>query len=148
LNTINGLLEYDKRLLEEKLTFVKELDQKIIEICEVVDIASEIDEAEELVSRVLETTQDPPVDVLKTFWGTESIGIKGDPEPKEIIESFNGSVHFNGTRYMMLSYHGNKIALQYRVITSCVKNVSDLYIARCCISQSYYRINVYNVRSD
>ena len=29
LNTINGLLE-------EKLTFVKELDQKIIEICEVV----------------------------------------------------------------------------------------------------------------
>jgi hypothetical protein len=48
LNTINGLLE-------EKLRFVKELDQKIIEICEVVDIASEIDEAEELVSRVLDT---------------------------------------------------------------------------------------------
>ena len=30
---------------------------------------------------------------------------------------------------MKLNYHGNKIALQYRVITSCVKNVSDLYIA-------------------
>ena len=48
LNTINGLLE-------EKLRFVKELDEKIIEICEVVDISSEIDEAEELVSRVLDT---------------------------------------------------------------------------------------------
>ncbi|CAB4035917.1 Poly P3, partial [Paramuricea clavata] len=48
LNTINGLLE-------EKLRFVKELDEKIIEICEVVDIANEIDEAEELVSRVLDT---------------------------------------------------------------------------------------------
>ena len=48
LNTISGLLE-------EKLRFVKELDEKIIEICEVVDISSEIDEAEELVSRVLDS---------------------------------------------------------------------------------------------
>ena len=48
LNTISGLLK-------EKLRFVKELDEKIIEICEVVDISSEIDEAEELVSRVLDT---------------------------------------------------------------------------------------------
>ena len=47
----------------------------------------------------LETTQDPLVDVLKKFWETESIGIKGDPEPKEFIESFNESVHFNGKRY-------------------------------------------------
>ena len=47
----------------------------------------------------LETTQDPLVDVLKKFWDTESIGIKGDPEPKEFIESFNESVHFNGKRY-------------------------------------------------
>ena len=46
-----------------------------------------------------ETMQDPLVDILKTFWETESIGIKGDPEPKDIIESFNESVHFNGTRY-------------------------------------------------
>ena len=46
-----------------------------------------------------ETTQDLLVDVLKTFWETESIGINGDPEPKEFIESFNESVHFNGTRY-------------------------------------------------
>ena len=48
LNTITGLLE-------GKLKFVKQLDEKIIEICEVKDIVAEIDEAEELVSRVLDT---------------------------------------------------------------------------------------------
>ena len=48
LNTITGLLE-------GKLKFVKELDEKIIEICEVKEIVAEIDEAEELVSRVLDT---------------------------------------------------------------------------------------------
>ena len=42
LNTITGLLE-------EKLKFVKELDYKITEICEVEDIATEIEEAEDLV---------------------------------------------------------------------------------------------------
>ena len=46
-----------------------------------------------------ETTQDPLVNTLKTFWETESIGIKGEREPKEFIESFNESVHFNGKRY-------------------------------------------------
>ncbi|CAB4022842.1 Hypothetical predicted protein [Paramuricea clavata] len=171
------------RNINDKLTEIKvkqkqekELDEKIIEICEVVDIASEINEAEDLVSRDLdtqrhifekmheveevykevqskspdnvptnttneepaveqeqsetvldtsastgnsqsvspsqpkstesavlgsdnhsETTQDPLVDVLKTFWEKESIGIKGDPEPKEFIESFNKSVHFDRT---------------------------------------------------
>ncbi|XP_028413524.1 uncharacterized protein LOC114536361 [Dendronephthya gigantea] len=48
-----------------------------------------------------ETTQDPLVDMLRKFWETESIGIKGDPEPKEFIESFNESVHFNGKRYQV-----------------------------------------------
>ena len=48
LNTITGLLE-------EKLKFVvKELDYKITEICEVEDIATDIEEAEDLISRVLD----------------------------------------------------------------------------------------------
>ena len=64
-----------------------------------------------------ETTQNPLVDVLEKFWKTESIGIKGDLEHKQINESFNESVRFNGSRY----YHGNKVVLQYRVIISCVK---------------------------
>ena len=46
-----------------------------------------------------ETTQDPLVDTLKKFWETESVGIKGEREHKEFIESFNESVHFNGMRY-------------------------------------------------
>ena len=47
LNTITGLLE-------EKLKFVKELDYKITKICKVEDIATEIEEAEDLISRVLD----------------------------------------------------------------------------------------------
>ena len=46
-----------------------------------------------------ETTQDPLVDVLEKFWKTESIGIKGDLEHKQMNESFNESVRFNGSRY-------------------------------------------------
>ena len=42
-------------LLEEKLALVKELDKKIIEYCEVESIVTEITEAEELISRVLDT---------------------------------------------------------------------------------------------
>ena len=37
----------------------------------------------------------PPINVL----ATALIGIKGEREPKEFIESFNDSVHFNGKRY-------------------------------------------------
>ena len=46
-----------------------------------------------------ETMQDPLVDVLEKFWKTESIGIKGDLEHKQINESFNESIHVNGSRY-------------------------------------------------
>ena len=50
-----GRLNTITELLEGKLKFVKELDEKIIEICKVKDIVAEIDEAEELVLRVLDT---------------------------------------------------------------------------------------------
>ncbi len=47
----------------------------------------------------LETTCDPLVATLRTFWETEAFGIKGEMEIKESFETFNESVHFNGERY-------------------------------------------------
>jgi hypothetical protein len=41
-------------LLNEKTRLVKDLDEKIINSCEVSDIANEIEEADELNSRILD----------------------------------------------------------------------------------------------
>ena len=67
-----------------------------------------------------ETAHDPLVETLKTFWNTESIGIKVDARSKESSEVFNESVHFNGERYEV-ELPGKKPDLQYLVITNYAK---------------------------
>jgi hypothetical protein len=67
-----------------------------------------------------ETSHDPLIETLKTFWNTESIGIKDDSRYNESSELFNESVRFNGERYEV-ELPWKEDVPQYQMITNYAK---------------------------
>ena len=53
-----GRLQTITTLLDEKIKRVKVLDEKVLELCEVEDIATEIEESDEIISRTLDIQRD------------------------------------------------------------------------------------------
>ena len=51
---IKGRLETINTMINEKMTIVTSLDEKVLELCEIEKIATEIEEADEIKSRTLD----------------------------------------------------------------------------------------------
>ena len=60
------------RLLDEKLKFVRKLDEKILEACSVESIAQDIEEAEEITSKVYDTRK--KIETILTKKPTNPVG--------------------------------------------------------------------------